>query len=195
MIEPISTRDLRALESYFRDAPERAQRASVFAVNDAAEFGRTLSSSFIRKELNFTAGYLLEDGRLQVIKRAAGNNLEAIVRGRDRPTMLSRFASGSKKPGRPSRTPRVRVLAGKGASPVKNSFFVPLNNGNVGLAVRLRPGQRIPGKNIMANTRGGIYVLYGPSVGQAARSAFPGVVDEVSDRLQTRFVHHFERLR
>ena len=195
MIDPISTRDLRNLESYFRTLPEVAERASVFAVNDAADFGRTLASRFIRKELNFTAGYLLEDGRLQVIKRASGVDLEAVVRGRDRPTQLSRFATGQKKFGRPSRTPRVRVLAGKGATPVRNSFYVPLNNGNVGLAVRLHAGQRIPGKNVMANTRGGLYVLYGPSVGQAARSAFPGVVDEVSDRLQQRFVHHFERLR
>lgn len=196
MIDAIEIRTARGLDifkEYFRTAEERAEKASLFAVNDAAEFGRVLASRYIRGEINFTAGYLASEGRLAIVKRATGTDLEAVVRGRDRPTMLSRFATTPKRFGRQARVPRIKVLAKGGTSSVKNSFFVPLNNGNIGLAVRLRPGQRIPGKNVMASTRSGLYILYGPSVGQVARSAFPEVSDRVGEKLQERFLHHFQR--
>lgn len=198
----IATRSLDVLDEFFRTAEDKARLAAEFGVNDTAKFARALASKEIRGEVNFKANYLNEDGRLAVVKRAHGNDLEAVIRGRDRPTSLARFATSTPHFGAQKAGPRVRVSTGGGSKQIKNGFFMRLRRGNaqitaensnVGIAVRLKSGEKVRGKRSMVQVSKGLYLLYGPSVGQVFRTVAGDIVDTVSDKLQANFIRHFER--
>lgn len=200
-------RGLEDLDVFFRTAPQHATTASVLAVNDAALFARRLSSKEIRGDINLTATYLNSNNRLAVVQRAARNDSdpEAIVRGRDRATSLARFTSGTPSfaPGKGRRGVRVKVSASGGGSVMRKAFFMRLRRGNaavsdensnIGLAVRVKRGERIPNKRDMVGVGGGLYLLYGPSVGQVFRNVAVDIGPQVSDKLSAEFVRQFERL-
>lgn len=174
--------------------------AAVHAINDTAQWGRTLGSREIRRRINFKSRYV--DERLQVTKRASESTLEAVITGRDRPTSLARFAQGGVRFGRPRVAPRVRVKASGAAKPMSNAFFMRLRRGsaavtaensNVGLAIRLREGERVHNKN-MTPLSGGIALLYGPSVGQVFRTVSENTVDQIGEHLAERFARQLERM-
>ncbi len=198
----IQTRGLDALEAYFASAPEKAREAAVFAVNDTAQFARRLSSKEIRQEVNWSAGYLLKEDRLAVVRRAYGENLEAVVRGRNRPTSLATFSNQTPTFGSRKRAIKVRVAASGGAKEIKRGFFMRLRSGgqlteeasNIGLAIRLKPGERIRGKHTTVGIKNGLSLLYGPSVGQVFRTVAQNVSGEVADKLVDEFVRQFGRL-
>ena len=171
------------------------------AINDTVVFARRLGSQEIRKRINFKAKYI-DGGRLAVNRRAKPADLEAVVTGRDRPTSLARFAQGAPKFGRQRTPPRVRVKASGGASPIKGGFFMRLRRGNsvisaenanVGLAIRLKEGERVKNKNDMVPVGRNLYLLYGPSVGQVYRTVAENTSDEVAAQLANRFAHHLGR--
>lgn len=175
--------------------------AAVYAINDTAQYGRTLGSREIRRRINFKSRYV--DERLTVTKRASESSLEAIITGRDRPTSLARFAQGGVRFGRPRVAPRVRVKAAGAAKPMNNAFFMRLRRGsaavtaensNVGLAIRLREGERVHNKQAMVPIGGNIALLYGPSVGQAYRTVSEKTVEQVGDHLADRFARQLERM-
>lgn len=171
------------------------------AINDTVVFARRLGSQEIRKRINFKAKYI-DGGRLAITRRAKPADLEAVVTGRDRPTSLARFAQGAPKFGRQRTPPRVRVKASGGASPIKGGFFMRLRRGNsvisaenanVGLAIRLKEGERVKNKNDMVPVGRNLYLLYGPSVGQVYRTVSENTSDEVAAQLANRFAHHLGR--
>lgn len=192
---------------YLRQYGPKATEAAQYAVNDAADFARRLGVVEIRKQVNLKARYLTGGGnqkaRLAVTRRARSSDLEAIVTGRDRPTSLARYSPSAKTVGR-RRTPiRVKVSASGAGGTFKNAFFMRLprgsaavteENSNLGLAVRLKPGERVRNKREMVPFGGGLYLLYGPSVGQVYRSVSVDTLDRVNDQLQDRFAHQINRL-
>lgn len=173
------------------DWSEDIKRAIYQSMNRAADRTRTSSAAQMRKEVNFGASYLApSQGRFTVSRRASPNKLEAVIRGRDRPTSLARFATSGKvnKPG-----VRVEVTPG---SPVfmKNAFLVRLpagkdvqTKGNMGLAVRLGPGKSFKNKKQAIQMKNGLYLLYGPSVNQVFQSVREDQKDPALDYWQAEF--------
>lgn len=150
----------------------RSLRAASQSINDSARRGRTRAARRILSQVALPQSYLSPGGgRLVVGRFASPQALEASIRARSRPTSLARFA----------RNPRI----GKGNVTIsvkrgrvtflRRAFLVRLRRGtaltdtqhNLGLAIRLRPGERIANKRIQAAALGrGLYLLYGPSVQQ-----------------------------
>lgn len=200
MTVEFTTRGLDQLSAFFREMPELASRAAVFAVNDGSTFARRLSSKEIRDQVNLSAGYLLDNGRLTITKKARGDDIEAVVTGRNRPTSLARFASTAPTFGRKRRGIRVKVARGGGGATMKRAFFVKLRSGknldnyNIGLAVRTADGK--PPKNTRGATPifDGAYLLYGPSVGQVFYDVASHIAEPVGDQVASNFVRHFARL-
>ena len=185
-------------------APEVVPVAARMAINDVAKrSGINLARREIMEQVNFPSGYLSND-RLFVAKLARDDDLEAIIMGRDRPTSLARFATGPIRAGQRG----VRVAVHKGeAVMMRKAFIVPLygrsgDGSNLGLAIRLKPGERIYGRREAGNVdynvfkrdkNGTIVLLYGPSVGQVYRTVAEKSSDEVSAQLANRFAHHLGR--
>lgn len=204
MLKEIETRGIDKLVEFLKTAEERATRSAVLATNDAALFARRLSSAEIRKEVNFKSSYLIGGGaeaRLAISKKASGADIEAIVTGRDRPTSLARFSTGA-----PSfnskRAPRVKVSGHSGTKVLQGAFFMRLRKGsqavtqensNVGLAVRLKRGETVRNKRQAVPIGAGLYLLYGPSVGQVFAAVAADIEPKVSEVLGDEFVRQFER--
>lgn len=167
--------------------PENILKSARAAINRAADRTRTNADREIRKDLNFPATYLRD--RLQVRKRASGTTLEAVIQGRDRPTSLARFTT--------SRNPRigkagVKVRVAQGATKtMKGAFIMQLKNGNLGLAMRMKPGVRLTGSRAakrFSSKDSDLYLLYGPSVDQAFRTVLPDQEDFASEILEREFL-------
>lgn len=188
----LETRGLDRFEKMIHDAGVIGARAASLAINETAFFARRLSSVQIRKELNLSAGYI--GHRLTVRKVAKPNDLEAVVRAEDRPTSLAQFSNSPRRFGRQRLPPRVKVAAGGSNSPMRGAFFLRLAGNNVGIAVRLKPGERVRNKKQMSGVSSGLYLLYGPSVGQAFGSIAEKLLPQISDNLEVRTAHHLERL-
>ena len=170
--------------------------AAALALNEAARYGRRLGSEQIRREVNLKAGYI-DAGRLQVTRRADASNLEAVITARDRPTSLARFGHGAQRV-----APRVRVKASGGSSTLKRGFYLRLRRGNsvvssenanIGLAIRLKEGERVENKSQMASIGDGVYLLYAPSVGQVFRGVSERIAEDVGIQAANRFAHHIGR--
>lgn len=179
--------------------PDHTQQAAMMAINQVADRdGRASIKRDILQQLAFKPSYLNEE-RLGVRQKATKSRLEAIVRGRDRPTSLARFVVGGeralmsrlKSKRKNAGEVRVQVKVGR-TTPIKNAFAVRLKNGNVGLAVRT--------KNPMRNSRGavplgrGAYLLYAPSVDQAMKTLIPNKSPRIADSLMVEFNRQLTRL-
>lgn len=199
----VITTALKDVELYFERAGERATEAARMAINDvAAGPGMKLLRTTIEDEVAFPKGYVNRD-RLYVKKRATNADLEAVVAARDRPTSLARF-SASQTPAT-GRKAGVRVTVHPGQpQTMKSAFLIRLNAGkelsdtnfNLGLAIRLRPGQEIHNKKKQSAVQldHNLYLLYGPSVGQVARDVFPQESGEVLEKVSDEFFRQFARL-
>lgn len=200
MTYEIEARGLQAFEELIKRLGDGVLPSASQAINDTTSFARAEGSRRIRSRFNFKAGYL--EGRLQVTKRAKPGDLEGVVTGRDRPTSLARFAQGTPRFGKQRTAPRVKVRTLGGTTAVRNGFYMRLRKGssvisaenaNVGLAIRLKEGERVKNKNTMVPVGGDLYLLYGPSVGQIYRTESEKSLDQVSAFLVNRFAHHLER--
>lgn len=197
----IETVGLRDFERLLQQLGEGVDLAASTAINDTVVFARRLGSVEIRRRINFKANYI-DGGRLVVSRRAKETDLEAVVTARDRPTSLARFGQGSPRFGRQRVAPRVRVSARGGSQSMRNAFYMRLRRGsgpvtaensNVGLAIRLREGERINNKAAMVPVGGNIYLLYGPSVAQVYRTVSENTSGEVGDHLAARFAAQLTR--
>ena len=190
---------LTDLQRYLEVAPEITRQAARIAINDIARGpGLKLLRREIEKQAAFPAGYLDDPSRIGVTALASDNSLEAKITARGRATSLARFAGPSPFP-----TPRgggVTVTVNPGQPRLlKNAFLVRLRRGasltddsyNLGLAVRLKPGQQIRNKNSQSAIQlsHNLYLLYGPSVDQVFRD----VAVEQSDALATMVGDEFRR--
>ena len=167
-------------------APEKIAKAARMAINRTADRSRTAISRAIRAQLNFSARYL--DGKLKVDKRASNSDLEAVIKGTDRPTMLARFSRDGSASSRKAKQVRVEIKPGV-AKFIRNAFIIKLRNNNLGLAWRSKSGSAPSGawkpKEISPN----LWLLYGPSVDQAFRQALAkqGAISDAEEFLADEF--------
>lgn len=160
-------------------------KAAKLAVNATVRRGQTKAARSMERQIKFPKGYLTgADGRLAIARFANESNLEAVLRGRDRPTSLARFVSGGAKVGKKG---GVSVEVDPGiAKYMPSGFAIKLKNNNIGLAIRTNDPPSMGAKKIAE----GLYLLYGPSVDQV----FNKTRDEISGDLQDYLNKEFQRL-
>jgi hypothetical protein len=166
------------------------------AINDvASRDALKLLRADIESQVDFPSGYLSQPDRLGVSRKATPNNLEAVITARDRPTSLARFARGQSVANTRGKGVRVQVKPGQ-AKLLPKAFLVNLNNGNLGLAIRLKDGQSLRNKNDgrMVKLGKNTYLLYGPSVDQVFGDVADGNSSEISRLVSNQFFRQFARL-
>jgi hypothetical protein len=169
-------------------------KAARIAINGTADRARTDADRAMRLQVNFSAAYLAPSaGRLAVTKRASDGDLSAIVTGRARPTSLARFVTGGAvgqrggvtvtvKPGFAKFMPRAFLLKLRaGSAAVDDTTF------NLGLAIRLKPGESIRNKKEMVRISSGLYLLYGPSVSQVFTTVSQDIAPAEAQFLEDEF--------
>src|SRR5690625_6863150 len=104
--------------------------------------------------------------RLQITQYAQGRHLLGTILGTDRSTSLARFSSGAKRLS-------VQVAPGR-RKRMGRAFLLPLRGGNIGLALRLKPGERLRNKKRVTQVSKNLYLLYGPAV----NNVFDDVAEE-----------------
>lgn len=201
----IEAEGLGRFKQYFEAAPDLANKAAVLALNQiASRDAMTLIREGIEAEVALPDDYVAP--RITVSRKAYHSSLEAVLTARGRPTSLARFAPGQvprtgKGAGRPQGV-RVAVKPGAGRL-MKRAFLTRLPRGkakitdesfNVGLAIRLKKGERIAHKHTMTEFQGGLYLLYGPSVNQVMRHVADDKSPEILDALDNEFLRQFNRL-
>lgn len=171
--------------------PEAIKLAMVRAVNETIDHARAQGSRRIRQQVNFSASYLNE--RLTVTKRATKADTEARITGRHRPTSLARFTTGGQVGNRKGVT--VQVKPGF-ARFMRRAFLIRLRSGtadldtrsNLGLALRLKPGESIKNKKDFVRLSGNLYLLYGPSVDQVFADVAEEISPQEADFLESEFL-------
>lgn len=194
----ILAKSLLDVADYFDSFPEITEQAAVLAVNDAAEDTLPSVKREMRKQINFPSNYL-NPSRLGIRRKAVRGSIEAVISGRDRPTSLARFAEGAtpqNSRGRPIflkvKNGQVRKLARPDGKP--SAFLVNLRSGNIGLAVRLRPGEKLENSEKAVRLDNNVYLLYGPSVDQVLRDVADTETPDIARRVSTNFFRQFARL-
>lgn len=161
------------------------------AVKRTTEKVRTEANRKMREQINWSARYL--DGKLE-INTMRDDGLEGRIDVSFRPTSLARFVVGSKTPWKAG----IRLKVGPAAFTKSNRMFiVPLKRGgaditddnrNLGLAIRLKQGERVTGKYKTKEIGKGLYLLYGPSPAQVfftvAEDILPSAQVWVDDEFQ-----------
>lgn len=176
---------------------ERIRRSAVQAINKTSARARTDSAAEIRRQVAFSAQYLAPaGGRLVVSKQASGASLESIITARHRATSLARFAEGS-----PTRGAGVRVQVAPGKSRfMRRAFLIKLPAGkagidtkfNMGLAIRLKPGETLQNKKKAVKMEKNLYLLYGPSVDQVFQSVSQDIAPGAATFLEAEFLRLLE---
>lgn len=173
--------------------PDDVKLAASRAVNYAAKRSRTLAGRRIREQVNFPARYLSgENGRLQITSKASPDNPEATITGRFRATSLATFTRGNPTPSKAGVT--VEVAPGF-AKKMRRAFVIRLRQGselsdtksNLGLAIRLKPGESIHNKVNIVRMNNGLYLLYGPSVNQVFKDVSSEILPDVEGFLENEF--------
>ena len=150
--------------------PEMVVKKARAAISRTTQHARTISSDQMRREVNFSARYLIgANGKLSM--SVDPEKLQGIISAKHRPTSLARFAK-SKTTGKAGVS--IEVSPGK-AIKMPRAFLMKLPQGatktetiyNLGLAIRLKPDEVSKfKKRYWAALGGGLYLLYGPSVSQ-----------------------------
>jgi hypothetical protein len=199
----VEAEGLGEYERFFAAIPDRANQAASRALNDVAGgSGLAILRTDIQDEVAFPTGYVNQD-RLYFSQRATPQRLEARITGRQRATSLARFAL----PG--------TVVGGKGGVQVqvhrgriklmKNAFLVNLragtdDGGNLGLAIRLKPGERLANtQGAVRLTRGNrpgdnVWLLYGPSVNQVLRDVATRDTPAILRNVSLEFLRQWQLL-
>lgn len=202
----IAAVNLLEIDEFLSSQPQTTRQAARLAINSIAT--RKAVPQFrkaMREEVNFPPGYVEDPDRFGVTKQATEADLSATVTARFRPTSLARFAPGQSFDGA-RRTGGVNVKVNKtgGAVRINRAFFVRLRQGkdtadgfNLGLAIRLKPGERLRGRKKGASgveLAPNLYLLYGPSVDQVFREVAVAESPSVADQLQKEFLRQYVRL-
>lgn len=200
MTVTISADGIADLELYFDRFPTVARNAMSIAINDAArDVGMKAARRDITAQVAFPEGYLDRPDRLSVTQYATPTRLEARITGRDRPTSLARFAArGTPVYRRGAQPPLGVTVMVKPGRPehFASAFLYALKNGNVGFAIKLRPGDTVRGveryQPIMLWK--GVFLLYGPSVNQVFQGVADDIAPEVTSAIEAEFHRQFTRL-
>jgi hypothetical protein len=178
------------------------RKAATQALNKIARDSRARAARLIRDKVNLPASYVAPaQKRLYVSQFATGGHLEAKITAQGRATSLARFVQGNAKPGKLG--VYVEVSPGK-ARLMKRAFVIKLpgtgggttdTTANLGLAIRLRPGETMKNKLFSRRVASGLYVLYGPSVSQIFRANDgDGVATDMAPRVAEDLTNEFLRL-
>lgn len=192
MSASIVAKALPDIARYFEALPDVTLDAAVLAINDTANQSLPSMSRKMRAQIAFPAGYLSAE-RFGIRRKASRATLEAIISGRDRPTSLARFASGATPENSRGRKIFVKVKPGQ-TQTLDKAFLVRLKNNNIGLAVRLRPGQRLRNSEKAVRLENNVYLLYGPSVDQVLQDVSAQELPLIADRGGKNFLRQFARL-
>lgn len=205
MTVTITSDDLSDFLTYLQAWPKQTTRALALAINDTMrDVALPRAREIMYGQVNFPAGYLEDPDHLDIEQFAQPEYLVGIIAGRDRPTSLARFATAAPGPQTGRWTPVGAVEVHPGEQKfgmVGRAFIIPLRagsvtGGNVGLAIKLRKGERL--HNIREFTPiqifPDVYILYGPSVDQVFRGVAADLVPEVTSALEKEFHRQFERL-
>lgn len=189
------------MSAYKREAPVAAR----IALNDVSEGeGLAVYRKAVEDQVDFPDGYVTTD-RLGVRTRATDDRLSVMISGRQRATSLARFARGGQTV-QSTRRKGVRVKVSKqGAGALmERAWLVRLNRGsardrdyfNLGLAIRLEPGERLRNKREVRATQldDNVYLLYGPSIDQVFRDVMVSDTPVVLDKVRDEFFRQFFRL-
>jgi hypothetical protein len=193
----IDSSQVEDLEHLFEKFPQVARQAMSIALNETAR-GPALKAAKrnIMAQINFPEGYL--DTRVEFKKAATPYNLEARIVGRDRPTSLARFVQPGTPVGRAAVANRgLNVTVKRGSTRrIPQGFLVNLRNSNIGLAIRLKPGETVRGVQRFNPVRlfPNVYLLYGPSVDQVLTDVGDQIAEEVTSDIAAEFNRQFARL-
>lgn len=202
----ITAVNLLEIDEYLSAQPENTREAARLAINQTtARRAVPDMRNAMKAEVAFPPGYLEDKSRFGQSKSATNNDLTAAITARFRPTSLARFAPGQSYEGaRRTGGVNVKVNAGGGARRINRAFFVRLRRGgdtsdgfNLGLAIRLKPGERLRGRRKGASgveLAPNLYLLYGPSVDQVFREVSVAESPKVADALQTEFIRQYVRI-
>lgn len=184
-----------------KDIPRDIKLAAVRAINRVARDSRVGFARKIRSQVALPASYVSPgQKRLYVSKQAQRGSLEARITARGRPTSLARFTKGTARPGKAGVF--VEVQPGR-AKFMRRAFLMKLPQGsaltdtkfNLGLAIRLRPGERLENKTTARRVSKGLYLLYGPSVDQVFRANDgSGVANDSVPEIESKLSVEFLRL-
>lgn len=202
-----TVKGLDRYREFLKSVPEAVADASHLAVSSATRFAYAAGSRAMRKEINFSQTYLGEKDRYAISQRAKKSNPEAIISARQRATSLARFAN-DRRTGPTRKGLTVEVARGRKRK-LRQAFLIKLKAGpsfsednyNIGLAVRLKPGERVKNKREMAPymkkarkaSDANLYLLYGPSVDQVFRGVIPKIEPAISNYLESEFLRQMER--
>lgn len=196
---------LPRLADYLERSPARAREAARLSINDVAGgSGLKLLRDAVQDEAAFPARYV-DKSKLYLARKAYNNRLEAVIAARTRPTSLARFAVPGQTPLSTRREKGVRVQVHHGATRrMSSAFLVRLRAGNqvsdeaynLGLAIRLKPGERIINKRQQSAVQldHNLYLLYGPSVDQVFREIASEQSPAILDKVESEFYRQFVRL-
>jgi len=196
MSATIKAVNIEQVREFFDKAPGIAKQAMSMSINQVAT--RKAEPGFrkkMRSQVNFPRGYLESDGRFGMAKKAKPSDLEAIIRGRDRPTSLARFQQY--RDARVARGKKLKIQVKPGTIKTSDkAFLVNLNNNNLGLAIRLKDGQKPQSayKPTLLDAKRNVWLLYGPSVDQVFNSVADDSMGEISSQVQTEFERNFARM-
>lgn len=197
---------LKDAEQFLEERPEIARRAARLSINDTSRRKAVpIFRASMEEQVNFPVSYLRDPERFGVKKLATEADLTAIISARFRATSLARFAQGDVSIGGARRRGGISVRVNRGGARfLKGAFFVQLRRGrdtsdgfNLGLAVRLKPGERLRGRRkggtgVMLDDRTAL--LYGPSVDQVFRDVSVADSPKVAELLEREFLRQWVRL-
>lgn len=208
----VQIKGIKEFEKALAAQPEKASKAAAMAINDIVRKTYAYTKRKIMRSVNLKASYL--DGRdggqprLKISQFAKDTDLKAVIVGRQRATSLNRFGAtqlyGTSKKGKKIKAGISVNIKGR-KKKIPKAFFVNLKrgtaeNGNIGVAIRVKSGERVDGKKLSGQPMGGagnsdVYLLYGPSVEQLFRTqiADDGAIF-ASDHLDREFQRQFARL-
>lgn len=189
---------------YFEQAPARARRAARLAINQTTERkGLKYARDAMLAQVAFPSGYL-SPPRFALSQRATDVDLTAAIKGQFTQTPLARFAgtarasfiAGRRHRKGPGQGITVQINPGHSET-LKRAFLLTLRNGNIGLAIRLKPGEvlrnTVGAKLITSGPLTGVALLYGPSVDQVFRTVAVDITPQILDDLTTEFLRQFNR--
>lgn len=189
---------------FFETSPKISTEAARIAINQTARRGGLkLLRAEILDQVAFPAGYLNNE-KLGLTKPATNRSLEAVITARTRPTSLAEFVQGSRSvTGARTGGVQVRVKPGS-VRAMPKAFLMRLRAGatltaakhNVGLAIRLKAGERVLNKREISPVQLGhnLYLLYAPSVDQVFRSVADEQAPEIVEMVGAEFFRQYDRL-
>lgn len=183
----IESRGIEAAVDLVAGLDRRKTTAIVRALNRTARDARADAARRIGEQIAIPRRQLGPGaGRLTITRRATPGSLRAVITARSRPTSLARFVRNPTT--RRGATLSVQVRPGQ-TRQLRRAFLIRLRRGtaltdtqhNLGLAIRLRPGERISNKIQQIQISQGLYLLYGPSIQQVfLDNELQGVANDIA---------------